>query len=329
MKARPIEIKWHPGLPIFAQESFLKSVGQEYGWLGGFDASDELRCVLPYTIVKKAILRMVRFRVETVPVGKGLEIGAERAFLNSVVEYFRSGKADLIIPATTNAVFRTYPDGADAAPYGSYSIDLREPQETLWRKVSKITRQNIGTATKNGITIKEGTDRLRICHELICDTFKRSRLPFMDYPSLERYVQGLGEYGRVFYADLQGTAQSCTIYAFSDYCAYAVYGGNLADAYQGTMKLLQWEAIRHFQQLGVRSFDFVGARINPEPGSKQEALNSFKRRFGAVLKEGFIWKYPLRQAKYRLYNIAARLRSGGDIVDNERHKLGMHPSSSE
>ena len=34
MKATPIEINWHPGLPIYASESFLKAVGDEYGWLG-------------------------------------------------------------------------------------------------------------------------------------------------------------------------------------------------------------------------------------------------------------------------------------------------------
>ena len=77
MKAKPVEINWHPGLPIFARESFLKSVGDEYGWLGGFSDNGELRCVLPYTIIRKAIFRMVRFRVETIPLGNGLNIQEE------------------------------------------------------------------------------------------------------------------------------------------------------------------------------------------------------------------------------------------------------------
>ena len=46
-----------------------------------------------------------------------------------------------------------------------------------------------------------------------------------------------------------------------------------------------------------------------------------KRRFGAVLKQGYIWKYPIKPLKYKLYNIAAQWRSGGDIVDAERHKM--------
>jgi hypothetical protein len=321
MKAKRVEINWHSGLPIFASESFLKAVSDEFGWLGGIDDSGNLRCVLPYTIIQRAIFRMVRFQVETIPMGEILDIQEEKSFLDSCIEYFRSIGADVIIPATTNTIFRTYPDGADAAPYGSYIIDLSQPEDILWRNVAKISRQNIGTAQRNGVNIQSGIEHLDTAYKLVVDTFRRSKLPFMNYKSFKRYVHGLGESGKIMVADYQGVAQSCTVYAFSDYCAYAVYGGNIPETHQGTMKLLQWEAIRLFQKLGVKLFDFVGARIDPEKGSKQEAINSFKRRFGATLKQGFMWKYSVHPLKYRLYCLASRLRSGGDIVDTERHKL--------
>ena len=96
IRATRIELNWHSGLPIFAKESFLKSVGNAHGWLGGFDESEKLRCILPYTIVKKTIFRMVRFRVETIPLGDGLHVGEEKSFLNSVIEYFRSIGVDVL-----------------------------------------------------------------------------------------------------------------------------------------------------------------------------------------------------------------------------------------
>ena len=321
MRVQPVEINWHPGLPIFAKESFLKAVSDQYGWLGGFAESGELRCVLPYTIVRKAIFCMVRFRVETIPMIQAFDIAEERDFLNGAIGFFKSIGADMIIPATTNTIFRTYPDGAVAAPYGSYIIDLTQPEDVLWRNVAKISRQNIGTAIKSGVTIRAGAEYIDASYALVRETFKRSKLPFMSHEAFRRYVAGLGEYGKVMVADFQGTVQSSTFYAFSNHCAYAIYGGNLAETHQGTMKLLQWEAIRLFLKLGVRRFDFVGARIDPEKGSKQEAINSFKRRFGATLERGYMWKYSLHPMKYRLYGLAARLRSGGDIVDAERHKL--------
>jgi len=321
MKATPIEINWNPELSIFSKESFLKVVSDKYGWLGGVDNAGKLRCILPYTIVRKMLIRMARFRVETLPVGEELDLQDEKAFLNSVVDYLRAIGADMIIPATTNTIFRTYPDGAIAAPYGSYVIDLSQPEHALWKKIHKITRQNINTAKKNGVTIQTGIEQLDAAYALTLETFKRSKLPFMNHEAYKRYALGLGENCMIMVAYYQGIAQSCTLYAFSDYCAYAVYGGNIAGTHQGAMKLIQWESMRLFNSLGVKRFDFVGARINPEKDSKQDALSSFKRRFGATLREGYMWKHSLHPFKYRLYCIAARLRSGGDIVDVEQHKL--------
>ena len=321
MKAKPVEINWHADLPIFARESFLKAVGDEYGWLGGFSDHAELRCILPYTIIRKAIFRMVRFRVETIPMGVGLDIQEEKSFLNNAMEYFRSIGADMIIPASNNSIFRTFPEGADAAPYGTYVIELGQPEDILWRNIGKVTRQNISTAQKSGVSIHSGIEHLETAYMLTRNTFRRSKIPFMNYDSFKRYALGLGENAKLMVADYQGVVQSCNLYAFSNYCAYAVYAGSIEGAHQGAMKLIQWEAIRHFCMLGVQRFDFMGARIDPEKGSKQEALNQFKKRFGAILKQGYIWKYPIHPLKYRLYCLAARLRSGGDIVDAERHKL--------
>jgi lipid II:glycine glycyltransferase (peptidoglycan interpeptide bridge formation enzyme) len=148
----------------------------------------------------------------------------------------------------------------------------------------------------------------------------------MSRNSFKTLLSGLGEYGKTLVADYQGAAQSFVVFAFSNPSAYAIYAGNSITQHQGANKLLYWEAIRLFRNLGIRRYDFVGARINPEKGSKQEALSLFKRRFGATLKQGYIWKYPLNPLKYRLYGLAARFRSGGDIVDSEKHKLkGYEP----
>lgn len=324
MRATPIEIKWHSGLSIYASEPFLKAVGDEYGWLGGIDESGKLRCILPYTVIRKAIFRMVRFRVETIPVREELGVEEEKSFLNSTIEYFRSIGADMIIPASTNTIFRTYPDGADAAPYGSYIIDLCQPEDILWKNIKRQFRQNINKALKDGVTIRNGIEHLDATYMSVRDTFKRSKLPFMNYEAFKRFVLGLGEYGKIMVADYQGIALSHVVFGFSNHCAYAIYAGNIAKQLQGANKLIYWEAIRLFQQLGVKRYDFTGARINPEKGSKQERINSLKKHFGAELIQGYMWKYSLHPLKYLFYRLAARLRSGGDIVDHERHKLNKN-----
>src|SRR5690348_3837139 len=136
-KARQVEIDWHPGLPIYASEAFLKSVGDEYGWIGGSDCNGELQCVLPFTLIKKPGFRLVRFRTETVPLGRPLELAEEKAFLNSVVDHFRSLSADMIVPSGNAALFRTFPDNSEAAPYGTFVQDLSRSEEELLRGIRK------------------------------------------------------------------------------------------------------------------------------------------------------------------------------------------------
>jgi hypothetical protein len=328
MRAIQVRIDWHSGLSIYASEAFLKTVGDEYGWIGGIDDSGKLRCVLPYTVVRKGMLRMVRFRVETIPLGGELGVENEKRFLNSAVEYFGSNGADMIIPASTNTIFRAYPDGAVAAPYGSYIIDLGQPEETLWGNLNASHRRKVRLAMKSGVQIRSGLDHIETAYRLVRDTFRRSALPFMSYAGFKRMVLGLGENVKVFIAKYQGAVQGCTVIPFSNHSAYYLYGGSIPEPVTGATNLLHWEAIRLFRDLGVKRYDFVGVRIGPEKGSKQEGLMMFKERFGGQLVQGYMWKYAFCRLKYFLYCVAAKVRSGGDIVDEERHKLKPSESSA-
>jgi len=321
LRAKSIPINWHDALPIYAFEPFLRSVSDEYGWIGGIDDSGTVRCILPYTVIRKAGIRMVRFRVETIPLGEDFDVREEKTFLNSVVHYCRAIGADMIIPATTNTVFRTYPDGAIAAPYGSYIISLSQNEEELWSNISHKYRKEIRHAMNKGVTIKSGMEYLDIAHAIVRNTFKRSGHPFMGFDEFKRMIHGLGEHARVAIAFYQGEPQSGTVYHFSAYSAYAVHGGSIPKPVSGAMKLLQWESIRSFRDLGVKRFDLVGARVNPEKGSKQEGIMLFKQYLGGKPVQGYMWKYPLSSLKYAIYSQAVRLQRGGDIVDLERHKL--------
>lgn len=320
MRAAPIEINWHPGLSIYASEQFLRAVGDEYGWIGGTDGSGKLRCILPYTIIRKATVRMVRFRVETILLEEGLKVEEEKSFLDSVVEYFRSIGADIIIPATTNTIFRTYPHGSIAAPYGTYIIDLCQSEEILWGNLHPKHRNKVRIAIKKGVQVISGTEHLDTSYKLVRDTFKRSALPFMRYDKFERMVNGLGQNVKIFTAIYEGVVQGCAVIPFSNYSAYYVYGGSVLKRITGAMNLLQWEAIRYFHDLGVKHYDFYGVRINPEKGSKQAGLKMFKERFGPQLFQGYMWKSSLTPIKSAVYSLAVRLLRGGDIVDVERHK---------
>ncbi len=321
LQARPIPIQWHPGLPIYASEPFLKSVGDEYGWLGGFDDAGRLRCVLPYTIVHKTILKLVRFRVETIPWEADLAVDSEKSFLESAMAHFRSLGIAAVIPATTNSIFRTYPTGADAAPYGSYILDLKQSEETLWANLHGKHRNVIRNAINKGVEVSSGLQHLETVHQLIRETLQRSGLGFMTFSALRKFVATLESNTVVMVATHQGILQGCAVIPYSRYSAYYLYGGSAAQTITGATNLLQWRAIQMLRELAVERYDFVGVRINPEKGSKQEGLKAFKERFRAHGSRVHLEVSTESIQVPPLYNLAVRLQRHGDIVDQERHKL--------
>ncbi len=312
--ARPVEIKWHSGLSIFASEAFLKTLSDEYGWLGGRDVAGRLRCVLPYTVIRKPGFRMARFRVETIALQTELTLQEERSFLNSAVEYFRSTGADMILPASNTALLRTYPDDALVAPYGTVIKDLTQSEDKLMREIHKTFRYNIRSAIRAGVEVKSGMEYLDTSYKLIADTLRRSGLTFRKHSLFDGMVSGLGENVKVLVADHNGVVQGCMVAPFSEHSAYSWYCGSKAAPVMGAMHLLHWEAIRHFRAMGVKRFNFTGVRIDPEKGSKQDGIRNFKVSFGGELAQGYIWQYSIHPLRFAAYCLAAHLFMRGNDI---------------
>lgn len=325
LRAHPINMRWHSGLPVYASEAFLKSESEESGWVGGTDAQTRLRCILPYVIIRKPGLRMVRFWTQTIPVEGTLDIEEEKSFLNSVVEWFRSAGADMIIPSGNTAIFRTYPDGAAFAPYGTFIKNLCQAEDVLLSEIRKTYRQNIRKAVAAGVQVKSGIEYLDVAYRLVADTLQRSRVTFKTHGEFQKRIASFGEYVKIFIAEHAGVIQGCVVAPFSEHTAYNCYAGSLPQPALGAMHLLHWEAIRQFRAMGVSHFDFQGVRIAPEPNSKQEGILHYKQGFGGQLVQGYLWKCSFRPLKSIAYSVAVRLLKGGDIVDQEELKASrMH-----
>jgi hypothetical protein len=320
LKAVPVDLVWHPGLPIYASTAYLKYDGQ-FGWIGGLNNIGTLRCILPYYVIRKPGFHMIRFRTQTIPWAEELDVAEEKDFLGAVVEHFRSEGADIILPSGNTAIFRTYPDGAAAAPYGTFVNDLDRPEDALFREIRKTYRQNIRKAEAAGVEIRSGMDYLDACYDLVSDTLKRSGSSFKSYDEFKQRVLALGEYVRLYVAVHQGVIQGCMVAPFSYHTAYNCYAGSKPEPVMGAMHLLHWEAIKQFRAMGVKHFDFQGVRINPEKGSKQDGIMNYKKGFGGRAVQGYLWRYPLRPLKSVAYSVAVRLLLGGDIVHQEHTKL--------
>jgi hypothetical protein len=323
LTAMPMEIDWRPAFSIYAYEPFLKALGDEHHWLGGVNAAGVLRCVLPYSVVRKSGFRMIRFRVATIALEGELSLEEEKSFLNSAVAHFRStGAADMVIPGAATAIFRAHPDGAAAAAYGTFVNDLSQPEAVLMGGIRKTFRQNIRKAQAAGVEIKSGAQYLDASYALIAETLKRSEAPCKSQAEFDSQIRSFGKYVKIFVAEHEGVVQGCMVAPFSEACAYNCYAGSRLNPVLGSMHLLHWEAMRQFRDMGVARFDFQGVRIHPKPGSKQEGIKHYKQGFGGELVQGYMWKYPLRPLRSLAYSVAVRWLKGGDVVDQEHEAAG-------
>lgn len=310
-------------LPATACEAYLKAESNgKYGWLV------TNKYILPFIIEKKAIFKKIVFTHETICMDESENLTSEKQFLNDVVAVCKSMNVDFIGQPKTGVVFRIVPDGAISCNFGTYILDLNLSIDELFVNLHVKHRNVIRKAQKDGVTIQRGSEYLDLCAELISETLERQGIKYhVTKNTLEKLQNCLGKQMQFYVAYKDGIPQGCAIFIFSSGGkSYYLHGGSISKPYTGSLNLLQWEAIMDMKNQGVAIYDFVGARVNPKPGSKQESIQRFKSRFGAQLNQGYLWKYPINKTKYQLYYALARMVCFfrrqpylGDIIDQENN----------
>jgi len=302
-------------LPFFAQENYLKTLSENYGW---FKTDDFL---LPFIERKRHIFRFVTFTNETIYLTGINDEKSEQAFLNEVVGYLKNAKCDFITQPPTNVLFKTYPDKSLYAEFGTYIVDLQIDEEALFNKIHPKHKNVIRKAIRDGIIIERGYNNKDICFEIINNTLQRQGISFQEKVDFERMIELMKDNTEIFIAKNNEQFEGAAIIPWDKNTAYYLYGGSSAKHHLGSMNLLHWEAMKYFKSIGVKEYNLVGARLKTESNSKIHGIQEFKRRFGAELRGGFLWKFNINPMKKALFDnlifLKTRKRSA-DIIDYER-----------
>lgn len=310
-------------IPITAAEKYLKTIPNiGYGWL----KSDDF--FIPFILEKRFIFKRLVFTHSPIKISnkKKYDLSLEKSFLNNIVTYCKNLKIDYISQPNPNVLFSTYPEESIHVKFGTYIIDLRLTLETLFQNLHSKHRNVIKKAQKDGVIIKMGHDLLNDFYPIYKNTLSRQKLNYTTLLELKKMVQGpLKDNCEIFIAEKDGIVQGGAFFIFQqNQSTYYLLGASLQNPHIGSLNLLHWEAISYFKKIGVLYYNFVGARISPIKGSKQEGIQRFKSRFGSSFKEGYLWKVPINQKKYYLFNFISKLNSllrgrkhRGDIIDDE------------
>lgn len=319
-------------IPVFALQCYADWIqlikGYTTLWFEGLAKAD-VRFIIPFSIMKKGPFKKGMFLTDVLSLGESYSLELERDFLNSIMSKVKSKNlCDWIQQPPNWAIFNTYPDGAIYTPFGSYYIDIKNNSlEQLFSNIKRKDRQEIRKAISIGVEVKKGNKHLPDAFELIQYTAKKAEISYPKYSIFLNMHKKLNDNIFSYVAYFKKIPQFAVVFFSSPYCTYGMYAGTINKAAKGSTKYLFWHAIMESKLRGVQLFDFVGARINPPAGSKDERIQRFKESLGARLRVGYLWKFPISNIKYRFYNQLVKTRCilknrkyKGDIIDQELNR---------
>jgi len=324
----PSELIDDTKIPVFCTAAYARYLteakSQDVFWLAGFK-NDKMICIIPFSIVKKLIFKKGCFLTATLKISSQDEF-CEKEFLDTVVQFIKNNKTcDWIEQPPNWALFKAVPSNSIFCEFGTYRINLEKYDETeLFGKMEKDKRRSIKKAMDSNFVIQNGPECLEDCLQVFSRATAEGNHTLPKKKELENLIYYLPENIRINVAYNNGNPQSCLVLFINNYSVYGEYAGRIASSSRDINSFLMWETIKEAKKSGVKYFDFGGARINPEPGSKPEKIQNFKEHFGGELVKGFLWKMPISKFKYFLYDLSLRSffllslnKYEGDIIDQE------------
>ncbi|MDE5421913.1 peptidoglycan bridge formation glycyltransferase FemA/FemB family protein [Ancylomarina sp. DW003] len=321
MEIKYIQYKWCEKHSIFASEQYLKSISDNYGWIGAYDNSQELICVYPFIRKRFGFINYIYTPSELIVLSEKFECDL---FFKELISFLKKDRISFILQQPPQAVSSYRPSGSENVKFGTYKIDLLQSEEDLWGKLHSKHRNVIRNAEKKGIEVKIVNGEYQTLYSLLASTMQRSNMTFLSREQFGTYMDNMKGKQISFIAYKDGMPQGCAILPYSKESAYYSYGGSISKPITGAMNYLHWKAILHFKSIGVCYYDFVGARVNPKPGSKLEGIQRFKVRFGGDFHLGCLWRFPINRFHYRIYRFLLMIKKRqfkefkADIIDQEK-----------
>ena len=315
-------------LPVFATEAYLKSKSSDYGWF------IDTNFIIPFTIEKKLIFKRLIFTHETIYLDKMLTVKDEKIFLNQLTNYCKiHAVCDFIYKAQANAVFNTYPESSDYIEWGTYESKLNMSLEETFSKFRSKDRNIIRKAIKSNVTCRVTKNREEV-YENIKETFIRQNslfFPSLDY--LEKLQKNLDKNIAFFIVEQEDKIQGSAIVVYDEERAFYLYGGSISRPINGSINLLQYKILEFCYENKIQYYDLMGARLCVEQGSKFEAIQKFKSRFGTTLKKGYAFRVIINPIKFKLFTFMVqsyfKLKGSQyiDPIDSIRRCSEQHTSN--
>lgn len=287
-------------LNILATREYLSVKSNNYGWFCNEDY------IMPFFIDTK-LHYFNRLVITFAPISVFGGKENEKGFLNDVCNYLDTHSiCDHLAKPQANVVFHSYPDKAEAIPWGSYLVDLSLSEDELLMSFHVKHRNVIRKAIKDGVIIENNATTEDVCN-CISHTLNRQKVHAPSLSYYEELSKDIPNNVGFYVAKLNDEIEGCAVIIYDENCGYYMYGGSCPKPHTGSLNYLQYEIMRDLKTKGVKTYDLVGARIVYNEDSKYAGIQRFKSRFASEEIKGYSFRYIVKPFKFKLFSIAVKL----------------------
>ena len=205
---------------------------------------------------------------------------------------------------------------------GSWVIDLHQSQDVLWKKLDSKQRNMVRKAEKTGVSIRLAErEDLVPYYAMHLETCSRSGIlphPRAYFEYIWNHFYSNAE-AKIWIAELEGNVIAGQ--TFSIHRGVATYwtgASNNSARSCGANSLLQWEAIRYFQSVGLDFFE--NGWNSDEKTTKAGSISKFKESFGGSLKPIFVGRIESNRISSRLRNFLWKM---SPLIKPQLRKIGI------
>lgn len=246
----------------------------------------------------------------------------EQVFLDQLMQQLeKNEKVDWLTVTPASTLFCSFPSLSQRIKFGNYILDISGTDEEVFKRITSKHRNMIRRGEKSKIEYKiGGLELLEDYIQVDKQTWERSGENTDHLDFYRNYVGKFSSKALVAVAYKDSVPQCGILGIYNEAMFYYMFGASADHPEPGSTHFLQWQTMRYLKERNVKKYNFVGCRLEVEPGSKYENIQRFKKGFGGELVECYLFKLVFNKVKKKGFDLIIQKRTGKvpyDVVDQE------------